>query len=193
MATPVCRFDDFLGSAAADSLFNHVCVARANRLAMEISSSGAGAKLAPMWQVPGDEVPVPEFIEAVTGMAPVVREMIGIEPSDGEPTVSYELCMHNHGDHHGDRFGPRTAEAGSLHFVYYLHRRPRAFTGGQLRIFDTTLWDGEPACAPSFRDIAADHDSIVFFPAGSWYEDRPIDCPSRRLLDGRFALRGHLT
>ncbi|MEU9033416.1 2OG-Fe(II) oxygenase [Streptomyces sp. NPDC048352] len=48
--------------------------------------------------------------------------------------------------------------------IYYLHRRPRGFEGGQLRIHDTLVRDGRPQRAKTFQTVEPVHDSIVFVP-----------------------------
>lgn len=69
--------------------------------------------------------------------------------------------------------------------VYYFFRRPRRFTGGELRLF---------AFAPDtdgtrrFIDIAPDHDMLLLFPSWAPHEVRPVSCPSGEFMDSRFAV-----
>ncbi|MEU3723226.1 2OG-Fe(II) oxygenase [Streptomyces sp. NPDC031705] len=50
----------------------------------------------------------------------------------------------------------------SANAIYYLHRRPRGFEGGQLRIHDTLVGDSRPQRAKTFQMVEPVHDSIVF-------------------------------
>ncbi|WP_423832475.1 2OG-Fe(II) oxygenase [Streptomyces manipurensis] len=55
-----------------------------------------------------------------------------------------------------------------LTFVHYLHRTPRPFEGGALRVYDgaTSMHDGgRPLTREdrAWQDWGPDHDSIVFF------------------------------
>ncbi|WP_256098241.1 2OG-Fe(II) oxygenase, partial [Streptomyces sp. MnatMP-M17] len=68
-----------------------------------------------------------------------VEHTLGVSCRHTEP--SYSLNVHNDGDFyrsHQDtsaEFAPRRL----LTFVYYLHRTPRPFGGGELRVFDAAL------------------------------------------------------
>ncbi|MEV6734530.1 2OG-Fe(II) oxygenase [Streptomyces sp. NPDC051364] len=78
-----------------------------------------------------------------------------------------------------------------ISFIYYLHRSPRPFTGGQLRVYDTLATPEAVHAAASFRDIERVHNSIIFFPsAGVFHEVLPVTCPSRRPEDGRISCNG---
>jgi SM-20-related protein len=65
--------------------------------------------------------------------------------------------------------------------VFYFHRRPRAFSGGELRLFDLADRD-------RFIDIEPTHNTLVLFPAWAPHEVRPVSCPSGRFADARFAV-----
>ncbi|MFF2412593.1 2OG-Fe(II) oxygenase [Streptomyces sp. NPDC058092] len=80
--------------------------------------------------------------------------------------------------------------------MYYLHRTPRPFDGGELRVFDVALplhtetagkWEER-----TWRDWEPEHDSIVFFRPTAWHEVRPVGCPSKQHADSRFAVNGWL-
>lgn len=80
--------------------------------------------------------------------------------------------------------------------MYYLHRTPRPFGGGELRVFDAALplhtettgkWEER-----TWRDWEPEHDSIVFFRPTAWHEVRPVSCPSKQHADSRFAINGWL-
>ncbi|MGI5340925.1 2OG-Fe(II) oxygenase [Streptomyces sp. CA-181903] len=92
----------------------------------------------------------------------------------------------------GSESGSGSCDPYRISFIYHLHRRPRGFTGGQTRIYDTTVREGHPGIAESFRDVQPDHDSLVFFPSDAWYQVRPVASPSAKLLDSRFAFHGRL-
>jgi SM-20-related protein len=64
--------------------------------------------------------------------------------------------------------------------VYYLHRQPRIFTGGRLRLFDLggeqSIW------------IEPMHDSLLVFPSSARHEVETISCPGGAFADSRFAV-----
>ena len=67
-----------------------------------------------------------------------------------------------------------------LSLVYYLHNRPRRFTGGNLRLF-----------APgSLQATAIEpmHDTLLAFPSFLPHEVEPVSCPGGSFIEGRFAV-----
>ena len=67
-----------------------------------------------------------------------------------------------------------------LTMVYYFHRLPRCFSGGQLRLFDL---GGNQTI-----DIEPTHDSLLVFPSAARHEVERISCPDAGFADGRFAV-----
>lgn len=104
------------------------------------------------------------------------------------PANSTQMEMVAHGDgafyrphtdtYTGDEYTPGGRRR--LTMVYYLHRRPRRFTGGRLRLFDL---GGEQ----SIR-IEPIHDSLLVFPSSARHEVETISCPDGAFADGRFAV-----
>ncbi|MER7921377.1 MULTISPECIES: 2OG-Fe(II) oxygenase [unclassified Streptomyces] len=196
LATPVCRFEDFLGAAAADRLLEDACRAQLEHLAAE---RGQGAPVPALWRSPERVLRAPGLAEAVRGVAAVVQDMLGVAAPSGR--MGYEFIARGHQDAQG-RESEATSRAcvdpaggendRAVSFVYTLHRRPREFTGGGLHVYDTTIRDGYPACAESLREIRPDHDTLTFFPASAWRRVQWVSCPSGRLVDGRFSFEGWL-
>lgn len=137
-----------------------------------------------------------ELMAAIDEVLEAVEHTLGVSCQHTEP--SYSLNAHNDGDFyrpHQDtsaEFAPRRL----LTFVYYLHRTPRPFDGGELRVFDAALplhtetagrWQER-----TWRDWEPEHDSIVFFLPTAWHEVRPVSCPSKHHADSRFAINGWL-
>lgn len=83
--------------------------------------------------------------------------------------------------------GARPGEDRLLSSVYYFHNEPKAFSGGQLRLHRWGAKVGE-AAAEDFLDIQPTQNSLVAFPSWATHEVRPVECPSGRFEDYRFAL-----
>ncbi|HZQ95531.1 MAG TPA: 2OG-Fe(II) oxygenase [Candidatus Sulfotelmatobacter sp.] len=79
-----------------------------------------------------------------------------------------------------------------LTFVYFFHREPRAFEGGELRIHDARLDQGSYASEGTYQAVIPRQNQIVFFPCELMHEITPLKCPSRRFADSRFTLNGWL-
>jgi Rps23 Pro-64 3,4-dihydroxylase Tpa1-like proline 4-hydroxylase len=78
----------------------------------------------------------------------------------------------------GDEYAPGGRRRLSM--VYYLHRQPRRFTGGRLRLFDL---GGEQSIM-----IEPTHDSLLVFPSSARHEVEAISCPDGAFGGGRFAV-----
>lgn len=104
------------------------------------------------------------------------------------PPNSTQLELVAHGDGafylpHTDTFtGDQYTPGGRrrLTMVYYLHRQPRRFSGGRLRIFD--LGGGQTI------DVEPAHDSLLVFPSTARHEVERVSCPDGAFADGRFAV-----
>jgi hypothetical protein len=77
--------------------------------------------------------------------------------------------------------------ARHLTFIYYFHRLPRHFTGGDLLLFDPP-GGGDL----SFTRIDPTHNSLVFFQSSQMHTVTQIQCPSADPLDGRWTVNGWL-
>ena len=108
----------------------------------------------------------------------------------GLPTFdigAFEIQMTSHNDgeffsRHADNASKETS-GRTLTFVYYFHREPAQFTGGELVFVDR---DGRE------NVVSPGNDTLVLFDPRTMHEVRPISCPSRRFEDGRFTLNGWL-
>jgi Rps23 Pro-64 3,4-dihydroxylase Tpa1-like proline 4-hydroxylase len=68
--------------------------------------------------------------------------------------------------------------------VYYLHNKPRAFSGGALRLYGV----GDRKGQGKYRDYEPEHNSLVAFPSWAFHEVREVSCPGDRFEDWRFAV-----
>ncbi len=104
--------------------------------------------------------------------------------------LELELVQHGDGAFYSEHIDTATDRPGSatvraLAGVYYFHRMPKGFSGGELRLLAMgRASDGHRA----FTDIAPDYDTLLLFPAWAPHEVRPVSCPSGAFLDSRFAI-----
>ncbi|WP_285487002.1 2OG-Fe(II) oxygenase [Amycolatopsis taiwanensis] len=192
----VCRITQFLGEQVSGALLERaIAVAHGtlspstiddNQVVPDFRRSRSDGHFA-----------APEVLAAINEVRPVVEHTLGVSCQDAE--FSYSLNVHNDGDFykaHQDAGRTSFASRRLLTFVYYLHRTPRPFTGGALRMFDVFLplhtetsysWEDR-----TWQDWEPEHDSIVFFRPTAWHEVRPVSCPSKQPADSRFAINGWL-
>ena len=115
----------------------------------------------------------------------------GLETAFGMPHApanSTQMEMVAHGDgafyrphtdtYAGDEYTPLGRRRMTM--VYYLHRKPQAFPGGRLRLFDL---GGDQSI-----EIEPTHDSLLVFPSSATHEVETISCPGNAFADARFAV-----
>ena len=95
--------------------------------------------------------------------------------------------FHFHSDNGNDPVASR-----HLTFVYFFHREPRRFEGGELRIHDARLQADEYVSEGNYQSVVPQQNQIVFFPCELMHEITPITCPSQLFADSRFTLNGWL-
>jgi hypothetical protein len=122
---------------------------------------------------------LPGFSERVIGVLPALRQEFGID------LTSPEIELYVHAYNHGTRFGRHADDHGGgnwrrrISCVYYVHRRPCAFDGGDLVVYDD---------AAGAHIVRAEHNNAVFFPSRLLHEVLPVSCPSRMFADSRFSI-----
>jgi hypothetical protein len=89
--------------------------------------------------------------------------------------------MHRDGDETSTRV---------LSFVYFFHREPRRFSGGELRIFDAQRVEGKSVPTDRAQLLSPRQDVIVFFPSENEHEILPVRVASRAFGDSRFTVNG---
>lgn len=108
--------------------------------------------------------------------------------------VEMQMTAHNDGGYykvHNDS-GSEITATRELTYVYYFHRHPKAFSGGELCLYGSGLDYSSLAIPPSVATLEPRHNSMVFFPSHCDHEVKPIRCPSRQFADSRFTLNGWL-
>jgi Rps23 Pro-64 3,4-dihydroxylase Tpa1-like proline 4-hydroxylase len=77
-----------------------------------------------------------------------------------------------------------------ISFVYFFHREPRRFSGGELRIFEAERIEGRYVPTDRSQTLSPRQDVIVFFDSRNEHEILPVRVPSRAFGDSRFTLNG---
>lgn len=78
-----------------------------------------------------------------------------------------------------------------LTFVYFFHREPRQFSGGELRLHDSPR-NNRHSDWESYETIVPQQNQIVFFPCSTLHEITPVRCTSGAFADSRFTVNGWL-
>ncbi len=79
----------------------------------------------------------------------------------------------------------------TLTFIYFFHKNPKSFIGGNLIIYDSIISkDRQPTS--TFQEITPINNSLVFFPSLSFTEIIQVRVPSLLFEDGSFMIQGHI-
>lgn len=124
----------------------------------------------------------------IVAQLPAMAAQLGVKPFV-PARVWIELIAHNDGaffKRHTDASmsAPDGKSRRVISAVYYFHAEPKAFSGGVLRLYPLSA---SSAPGPAV-DIAPDNDSLVYFLSWFPHEVTPVECPSRRFADSRFAI-----
>lgn len=137
------------------------------------------------------------MLERIRGVLPRVLEQLGMEEFP-VTRVEAQITASNDGDFFGAHSDASHELIASrrLTFVYFFHRAPRQFEGGELRLHDSRGSERPVAAGSyqtgSFQTIVPQQNQIVFFPCSLLHEITPVECPSRAFADSRFTLNGWL-
>jgi Rps23 Pro-64 3,4-dihydroxylase Tpa1-like proline 4-hydroxylase len=106
--------------------------------------------------------------------------------------VETQATASNHGDFfrcHSDN-GAEAVKAREITFVYFFHREPKQFSGGELRIYDSRRENENYVPTANYRTIVPEQNQLVLFASGLSHEITPVDCPSGQFTDSRFTVNG---
>jgi SM-20-related protein len=106
--------------------------------------------------------------------------------------IECQVTANNDGSYfrvHTDAGDPTTIRR-VFTYVYYFNHQPRAFEGGDLRLYDDQIRNNKFARIDSFQVIEPRHNSIVFFNAAVMHEVTPVRVPSGLFRDSRFTVNG---
>lgn len=133
------------------------------------------------------------ILARIKSVLPQVTEKLGME-GFAITGVEAQITASNDGDffHLHDDNGSEGVSARHLTFVYFFHREPRQFEGGELLIHDAHLQDSRYVTDGSYQRIVPQQNQIVFFPCELMHEITPVQCASQLFEDSRFTLNGWL-
>ena len=134
------------------------------------------------------------FLAAVRDAMSRILGPLGIEPP-ARTDWEFQITAHNHLDYfkvHRDN-ASEGLRGRLVSWVWYLHRQPRPFEGGELVLFDTVVdADGNVRKGEGFRMIEPADNTLVAFPSDCWHLVRAVRCPGGAFADSRFTVNGWL-
>jgi Rps23 Pro-64 3,4-dihydroxylase Tpa1-like proline 4-hydroxylase len=195
--TPIVIFDEFLVAQELQSLLEFTMKCAPNFVATQVIGTNGSNHLdhqtrrsRVLYEL---DVFQQIFSDRLLYFLPHVLARLGHEPFPVSH-VEVQLTATNNGEyfriHNDNDAGPvRNRE---ITFVYFFHREPRGFFGGELRIFDTQCQNQGNAVTGPYRLIYPLQNQIVFFPSHCMHEILPVGCASEQFADSRFTVNGWL-
>lgn len=186
---PVAVIEDFLPEPAWRPLLARVLASRAQFAPSATHDRRADYRHSLVLNPPPDLVaPVVSRVRAVMPQVlPALRvRPITVGVVEAQVTASIDgsfFGVHTDADH--DKVPKR-----HLTYVYYFNRQPKAFDGGELRVYDDIVRNNKLARAETFSVIEPRHNRVVFFWARVMHEVMPVRVPSRAFEDARFTVNG---
>jgi Rps23 Pro-64 3,4-dihydroxylase Tpa1-like proline 4-hydroxylase len=131
------------------------------------------------------------IVNRIQGSLPRFLERLG---HDRFPISRWEvqITASNDGDYfrwHSDN-GQEEVASREITFVYFFHREPKTFRGGDLRIYDSFWQNGRYEPTENYRNIVPRQNQMVFFVSSLAHEITPVECPSGAFADSRFTVNG---
>ena len=137
----------------------------------------------------------PEFadlmVNKVQKILPDVLVKLGIQ-SFPVANIDAQMTAHNDGHYfriHNDNGSDKDINR-VLTYVYYFYREPKAFTDGELLLYDSKKENNYYVRAGGLTTIEPLNNRIVFFYSGYLHEVLPVRCPSKAFADSRFTVNG---
>lgn len=130
------------------------------------------------------------FIDRLQSTLPRLLPKLGIEPF---PVVGVEaqITASKDGDFfrwHNDN-GQDEVSGRKITFVYFFHREPKVFTGGELRIQGPVI-DNSGFGDGNYYTIVPRQNQLALFDSSLMHEITPVRCSSGKFADSRFTVNG---
>lgn len=109
--------------------------------------------------------------------------------------IEAQLTAHRHNNYykiHTDN-GCEQTKHRKLTFVYYFYEEPKAFTGGDLIVYDTRYEGGRSRRCGGALSREPINNSLVFFLSSYLHEVTPVLSPSAIFGSSRFTVNGWLS
>jgi hypothetical protein len=133
------------------------------------------------------------ILKRLEACLPQVLKKLGREPFPIS-RIEAQVTSSNDGDYfrwHTDN-GQDEVSTREITFVYFFHREPRPFGGGELRLYDSQRIKGAYVPTSHYRAIVPEQNQMVLFVSSLAHEITPVESPNGRFADSRFTVNGWL-
>lgn len=190
--SPYVQMDDFLTSAEQQQLLSYALQHEADFVPSRVTTNEPGYRQS---SVIDRHEQVEEFsavfVNRLTAYLPYILRVFNIAPfAIGD--IETQLTAHNDGHYfklHPDN-GCEQTGGREITYVYYFYREPKAFSGGDLRLYDGRMDNGSYVPAESSNLIEPRNNRLIVFPSRCQHEVLPIRCATGAFADSRFTVNG---
>ncbi|MCC3412305.1 MULTISPECIES: 2OG-Fe(II) oxygenase [unclassified Microcoleus] len=183
------QIDNFLTTAEKNKLIKYVLAKESEFVTTSTSTNAEDYRRSMVLHS------FPEFstlmVNRIKAILPDVLRKLNI-PAFPLGDIEAQLTMHNDNNFyklHNDSGSPDTASR-FFTYVYYFNREPKAFSGGELLIYDSKVENNFYVADETFRTVEPRNNSIVFFLSRYMHEVLRVSCPSKAFADSRFTING---
>jgi len=190
MLLPVCVIDGFLGEEKSARLLDFAIRNQHLFAPSGVHDMAAtqqyGLRRSSLSLVDGHDEALSDFIAAVDANFERLRKAVGVRDfvvSERE----IDLVAHLDGHHYRRHVDILTQDARAettadrmISLVYYVHKQPQAFSGGELDLFAIG--------SEETRRVEPRHDRLVAFSPMAPHEVRNVTLPGNQFADARFSV-----
>jgi 2-oxoglutarate-Fe(II)-dependent oxygenase superfamily protein len=187
------RFDDVLEPDEHALLLEYALAHEPGFEASAVMVSSTDSSVDPRYRASGTLMSLDDLVggleRRLRALIPYARRELGL-PWFPVGRAEIQMAVHQLGDFFGAHVddGNEAVAGRRLTCVYYFHGRPKRFSGGELRLYDSVERDGRTERAETYRSVEPANNSAVFFPSNRFHEVRPVRSETRSFQDSRFSV-----
>lgn len=189
---PFVLFNHFLDRVANQALLDESISKQANFTQTEINKLDPTGKTGRTNLVNYDVGVAGELMRVlVAEKLPLICERLNV-PNIALKFIHLKLASYLHGDFfHAHQDNGHNHPDRKISFVYYFHREPKPYQGGDLLLYDTRM----APCAyvrSLYTRIIPQNNDAIFFPSEYFHEVVPVESSNRHFASSRFTMAGHI-
>lgn len=188
---PFVQFDGFFGHALNRHLLDYAICRQGIFRPTELQAADQYEKQRSTLVTYDVGAPGEAMRAAVRERLPLLCECLGMPVFDID-FIQLKIAAYAAGDFfkaHQDNGLSHTGRR--ISFVYYFHREPKPYRGGDLLLYDSRF-DPRAYVRSLFTRIVPQNDSIVFFPSEYFHEVLPVQTATQDFSASRFTMAGHI-
>jgi len=189
----VLRFDDVLDPDEHARLLEYALAHEPGFEASAVMVSSTESRVDPRRRASGTLMTLDDLVGSLERrlrtLIPHTRRELGLRWFPvGKAEI--QMAVHQLGDFFGTHVddGAEAVAGRRLTCVYYFHRQPKRFSGGELRLYDSVERDGRLTRAETYVSVEPRDNSAVFFPSNRPHEVCPVRSETRSFPDSRFSI-----